>query len=133
MTSKEPVLSIGLPVYNGEQYLVSTLESIIAQSFTNFELIISDNGSTDATPEICQRFAMHDPRIRYFRNPNNLGSAKNYVRVFELARGKYFKWNGHDDPLAPDLLERCVSILEQDETIVLAFGKMHGIDEYDLP
>jgi glycosyltransferase involved in cell wall biosynthesis len=133
MSDRGPTLSIGLPVYNGARFLEETLESIITQSFTDFELIISDNASTDATPEICQRFSARDPRVRYFRSQENLGAAKNYNRVFELSRGRYFKWNGHDDPLAPTLLERCVAALEQDATIVLAFGGPSPINEHGLP
>ena len=133
MSGREPILSIGLPVYNGEHYLESTLESIVAQTFTDFELIISDNASTDATPEICRAIAARDRRICYFRNPVNLGAAKNYNRVFELSRGKYFKWNGHDDPLPPDFLELCVATLERDDTVVLAFGRACAIDEHGQP
>ena len=101
MATDGPRVSIGLPVYNGDNYLAETLDSILAQTFTDFELIISDNGSTDRTEAICRRYAAQDHRVRYVRNPSNLGAARNYKRAFELARGEYFKWNGHDDPLAP--------------------------------
>lgn len=133
MDSREPVVSIGLPVYNGQRHLEETLESIVAQTFPDFELIISDNASTDATREICEHFAARDPRVRYYRNDVNLGAAKNYNRVFELARGKYFKWNGHDDPLAPEFLERCVAALERDDTVVLAYGRGCAIGEDGRP
>jgi glycosyltransferase involved in cell wall biosynthesis len=121
-------VSIGLPVYNGENYLAETLDSILAQTFAEFELIISDNASTDGTEAICRKYVERDPRIRYVRNPENLGAAKNYNRAFQLAKGEYFKWNGHDDPLAPTFLERCVEVLARDPAIVLCFARIRAID-----
>jgi Glycosyl transferase family 2 len=121
-------VSIGLPVYNGEKYLAKTLDSILAQTFRVFELIISDNASTDATEAICRRYAAGDPRIRYLRNAENLGAARNYNRVFQLARGEYFKWSGHDDPPAPTFLARCVEVLDRDPEIVLCFTRIRAID-----
>jgi glycosyltransferase involved in cell wall biosynthesis len=128
MTVNGPRVSIGLPVYNGENYLAETLDSILAQTFRDFELIISDNASTDGTEAICRRYAASDHRIRYIRNAENLGAAKNYNRVFQLAKGEYFKWNGHDDPLAPTFLERCVKVLDRDPEIVLCFARIRAID-----
>ena len=130
MATDGPRVSIGLPVYNGDNYLAETLDSILAQTFTDFELIISDNGSTDRTEAICRRYAAQDHRVRYVRNPSNLGAARNYNRAFELARGEYFKWNGHDDPLAPLFLERCVEVLDRDPAIVLCFARNRAIDEH---
>jgi glycosyltransferase involved in cell wall biosynthesis len=128
ITATGPRVSIGLPVYNGENYLADTLDSILTQTFHDFELIISDNASSDATEAICRKYAERDPRIRYVRNAENLGAAKNYNRAFQLARGAYFKWNGHDDPLAPTFLERCVEVLDRDPEIVLAFARIRAID-----
>jgi hypothetical protein len=129
MATPGPRVSIGVPVYDGENYLTETLDSVLAQTFTDFELIISDNASTDRTEAICRKYAAQDHRIRYVRNASNLGAARNYNRVFELARGEYFKWNGHDDPLAPLFLERCVEILDGDPGIVLCFARNRAIDE----
>lgn len=84
-------VSIGLPVYNGEQYLAKALDSLLAQTFTDFEVIISDNASTDRTSEICAAYLERDPRIRYYRNQQNIGAAPNFNRTFELATGMYFK------------------------------------------
>jgi hypothetical protein len=126
---RAPRVSIGLPVYNGDNYLAETLDSILAQTFTDFELVISDNASTDGTEAICHEYARRDRRIRFVRNPTNLGAAWNYNRVFELARGAYFKWNGHDDPLAPLFLEGCVEVLDGDPGIVLCFARNRAIDE----
>jgi glycosyltransferase involved in cell wall biosynthesis len=107
-----PTVSIGLPVYNGENWLAVTLDSIARQTLGDYELIISDNASTDATAEICRERAMADSRIRYVRNDENLGAAANYNLVLQLARAPYFKWHAHDDQLAPDCLERSVAALE---------------------
>jgi glycosyltransferase involved in cell wall biosynthesis len=126
-----PIISIGLPVYNGEKYLQKALDSLLLQTFHNFELIISDNASSDATPEICREYAARDCRVRYVRNEQNIGAAPNYNRVFELARGTYFKWMAHDDMLAPTYLERCVAVLDANPGVVLCHSKTVFIDEND--
>ena len=99
-----PRVSIGLPVYNGELFLENALDSILSQTYSDFELIISDNASDDKTEEICRSYAARDKRVRYSRNAHNLGAAPNYNRVYHLARGRYFKWASHDDVLAPEFL-----------------------------
>ena len=133
MNDLNPLVSIGLPVYNGENYLAEALDSLLAQTYTHFELIISDNASTDRTPEICQVYAARDVRIRYYRNGENLGAAANYNRVFALSSGKYFKWAAHDDVHAPEMLEQCMEVLERDESIVLCHTKTVIIDEHGKP
>ena len=107
-----PRLSIGLAVYNGENYLAESLDALLGQSYEDFELIISDNASTDGTAAICGRYEKQDPRIRYIRQPHNIGLAPNHNFVFEQARGELFKWASHDDLYARDLLKRCVGALE---------------------
>ncbi len=129
MNSYQPRVSIGMPVYNGEKFLKQAIDSILAQTFTDFELIICDNASTDATEQICQDYAHQDPRIRYYRNDTNLGAARNYNRTFELAQGEYFKWAADDDLLAPTFLERCVEILDQKPSVVLCYTAEVCIDE----
>src|SRR3990172_5611242 len=106
------LIAVGLPVYNGQKYLAQAIESILGQTFADFELIISDNASTDRTQEICQAYAARDPRVRYFRNERNLGAGPNYDLCFERARSKYFKWAAHDDVIAPDFLEKTKANLE---------------------
>ncbi|HYZ16448.1 MAG TPA: glycosyltransferase [Candidatus Acidoferrum sp.] len=125
-----PLVSIGLPVYNGERFVAQAIESILAQSFTDLELVICDNASTDATPEICRRYATRDARVRYERSPQNRGAAYNYNRVTALSRGKYIRHAAHDDVLAPTNIERCVEILEADPGIALAYPQMSRIDEH---
>jgi len=124
-----PAISIGLPVHNGENYLDKALESILNQSYNNFELIISDNASTDNTKTICKYHLKKDKRIRYYRNKINEGAAWNFNNVFHLSSGKYFKWAAHDDILAPDYLLRCIEVMEDDPSIVLCHSEVLIIDE----
>jgi polysaccharide pyruvyl transferase WcaK-like protein/glycosyltransferase involved in cell wall biosynthesis len=128
--TSSPRLTVGLPTYNGEQYLASALDSLLAQTFTDFELIISDNASTDATASIARAYAARDPRIRYVRHPQNRGSAFNHTYVIRQARGEYFKWASDDDLDAPDLLERCVEALDARPEIPLAHAWTTTIDEH---
>jgi glycosyltransferase involved in cell wall biosynthesis len=130
MKQSTPQISIGLPVFNGEKYLVEALDSFLGQTFGDFEIIISNNASTDHTEEICKRYAALDARIQYFRNEVNLGGARNHNIVFERSRGIYFKWAGHDDLYAPDYLMTCVNILSSESDIVLCYPKTILIDEF---
>lgn len=114
-----PLVTIGLPVYNGEEYLEEALDGLLAQTFTDFELIISDNASTDRSPEICAEYAARDPRIRCVRQPVNVGAGPNHNLLVPLARGRFFKWAAHDDLYAPQLLERCVETLLHHPEVVL--------------
>src|ERR1700680_4537054 len=93
----KPMISAGLAIYNGENYLGELLESVLAQTFTNFEVVICDNASTDRTADICAEFMRRDCRLRYYRNSTNIGALKNFNRVFSLGRGKYSVWMSHDD------------------------------------
>lgn len=129
MTTTNPRVTIGLPIYNGQNYLVTTMESLLAQTYADFELIISDNASTDGTEALCREYAAKDDRIRYIRNVENIGASANYNRVFELGRGLYFKWAAHDDLLAPTYLERCVEVLDSHPDVVLAYSQAKAIDD----
>lgn len=124
-----PIVTIGLPVYNGELFLKETLEAILQQTFENFELIISDNASTDATEKICRSYALKDGRIKYIRNEKNLGAAKNYNQLVPMARGKYFKWAAADDLIAPSYLTQCVNILNGNPDILICQSAIRIIDE----
>ena len=128
MNNSTPCVTIGMPVYNGEQFLKQALDSILAQTFKDFELVISDNASTDATQEICHDYAASDRRIRYHRNEKNIGCNNNFNRVFELSTGKYFKWAAHDDVLHPSFLSKCTAVLERDPSIVMCYSKTGDID-----
>ena len=140
MENHQPRLTIGLPVYNGEEYLPAALDSLLGQTYTDFELIISDNASTDATPRICEAYARRDSRVRHVRQPVNIGAAENFNAVFRLAQSPYFKWAAHDDVLAPDFLEKTVAVLDGDPGIILAYSRVAQIDAggqtvgtYDYP
>ena len=125
-----PAVSLGLPVFNGERFLAEALDLILAQTFTDFELIISDNASTDRTADICQSYATRDKRIRYYRNGTNIGAAANFNRTYELARGKYFKWCAHDDLLHAEYLKKCVEAIDADPSAALCNTKIEYIDEF---
>ena len=123
-----PRLTIGLPVYNGEKYVAESIEALLGQSFTDFELIISDNASTDGTGDISRRYEKQDSRVRYFRQPQNIGLAPNHNFVAEQARGELFKWASNDDLYARDLLERCVDALDKHPDVVLAHSWTARVD-----
>jgi len=127
--SKKPRISIGMPVYNGEKYLGEAIESLLTQTFNDFELIISDNASTDRTRQICKEYAKKDSRIRYFRNGENTGAAENFNKIFNLSMGEYFKWAAADDILHPDFLSKCIEILEKEQDVALCHTKTLRIDE----
>ncbi len=121
--SRPPRLSIGLPTFNGAEYLEEAIDCLLGQTFTDLELIISDNGSTDATPEICRRAAARDARVTVLRSDENHGLAWNHNRVAAAARGEYFMWASDDDRFAPDYLDRCVAVLDADPGIVYCYGE----------
>ena len=127
--SSLPRLSIGLPVYNGERFLGEALDSLLGQTYEDFELIISDNASTDGTADICLRYAEQDSRIRYVRQPRNIGLIPNHDFVMEEARGELFKCAAYDDLYGRELLERCVEALDADPDAVLAHSWSVMIDE----
>jgi glycosyltransferase involved in cell wall biosynthesis len=129
MNERAPRVSVGLPVYNGQDYLSQALDALLSQTFSDFELVISDNASTDDTEEICRQYAAGDRRIRYYRSEENLGAAPNFNRAFELSRGEYFKWAAHDDLCGPEYLERTVAVLDGDASVVLCHTATKEIDE----
>lgn len=124
-----PPVSVGLPVYNGQNFLAESLDSLLAQTYTDFELIVSDNASTDDTEAICRDYAAKDTRIRYHRQPQNIGAVPNHNYVARQARGEFFKWASHDDLYAPDLLTHCVETLRERPDIILCHGEMAIVDE----
>jgi len=129
VVANRPLVSIGLPVFNSAQYLDGALKFLLDQTYRNIEFIISDNASTDETPDICARYASLDRRIRYSRLPVNEGSIPNHNRVFSLATGTYFMWASHDDLFFPSYVEKCVEGLESDASAVLAYSRVGIIDE----
>lgn len=126
--SAQPLVTIGLPCYNSERYIAQAIESLLAQTYGNFKLIISDNASTDSTAAICQRYASTDSRVQYTRNPVNIGLTRNFNRVFGLSDTKYFKWATADDFSGPDMLADTVDVLESDERIALCYPRTVLVD-----
>lgn len=118
-----------MPVYNGANFVAEAIESVLGQTFEDFELVICDNASTDETQEICLSYAAMDKRIRYLRNRKNLGGGPNFTRVFQLSRGEFFKIANHDDICHPRFLELCVDVLTNDTEIVSAYPLTVDIDE----
>lgn len=133
ITAAKPRVSVGVPVYNGEDFIAAALDSLLAQTYTDFELIISDNCSTDRTAEICAEYARTDPRVRFYRVEENQGASWNFSRVFELARGEYFRWAAHDDLVAPTYLERCVEALDSNPDAVWSHTQSFEIGEHGQP
>lgn len=128
MAVEHPRLTIALPVYNGARFLAQTVRSVLQQTFTDFELIIGDNASTDETGEIARQLAAGDPRIRYVRNERNLGLAGNYNALYGRSGAELFKWAPCDDAYEPEFLARCVAALDRDSRAVLAYCRARFID-----
>jgi len=118
--STSPRISIGIPAYNSALTISASIESLLAQTFGDFELIVSDNASTDSTQTIVEKLAQQDRRIRYVRQAENIGANRNYSYVAQVARGEYFKWASSSDLCAPEFLEKCLQVLEQHPDAVLA-------------
>ncbi len=123
-----PRVTVALPIYNAANYLRPTIDSILAQTDPDWELILADNASTDETLAICEEYARSDSRIRILTSDVNNGSAWNHNRCVAEARGQYFRWAGYDDPIAPDFNERCIEKMETDESIAIVVPGMNEID-----
>jgi glycosyltransferase involved in cell wall biosynthesis len=128
-SSASPKVTVGMPVFNGERHVAAAIESILDQTWRDLELVVSDNASTDATPEICQDYARADPRVRYQRLDRNVGSRMNFEIVLSRARGQWFKWSGHDDVIRPEFLARCLTRLDHDPGAVLCATDIEVIDD----
>jgi glycosyltransferase involved in cell wall biosynthesis len=128
---KIPKVSIGLPVYNGEKFIQKALDSLLEQTFTEFELIISDNASDDRTEFICREYAERDSRIRYIRQIKNMGAAANWHRVLDYALGELFIWFAHDDACHPKMLSLFIAKMDLDPNIVLCISDIICIDDND--
>src|SRR4029450_12562560 len=116
------------PVYNSERHLRQSLDSLLAQTFSNFVLVVSDNASTDSTAQICKAYAESDARVRYFRNPENIGNPRNFNRVFELTSTPYLKWSTADDFWAPTFLEHALEVMEGNPRLALCYPKTYLVD-----
>ena len=123
-----PRVSIAMPAYNCERYIAQSLESLLGQSFGDFELVISDNASTDGTEDVCRRYAARDARVRYIRRSENIGGPGNFRYVFSQCRAPYHKWSTADDYWHPQFLDRAVAVLDAHDDVVLCYPHMRRID-----
>ena len=127
-TDVKPLVTVGIPAYNSEKYIAQSIESLLAQTYSNFAMVICDNASTDSTADICQHYAKIDSRVHYYRNPVNIGMTGNFNRVFEMTDTKYIKWSTADDYWAPEMLADAVSIMEGDDSIVVCYPRAIIVD-----
>ena len=131
--SAGPLVSIGLPVFNGEAFVERAIDALCAQDYDHLEIIISDNGSTDNTAKICRAAAERDERVTFLESQINRGASWNFGRVFHAAHGRYFKWAACDDLCRAEFVSACVAELEADLSAVLAYPRTSLIDEDDIP
>ena len=129
MTEHIPLVSIGMPVYNGERYLAEAIESLLAQDYQNMEIIICDNASIDTTPQICQQFQQQDSRIQYLQNKTNIGASNNFNRTFNMAKGEFFMWAAYDDLWDQTYIRKCVQKLKQHPEAIMCVTESEMIDE----
>ncbi|MFC1512823.1 glycosyltransferase family 2 protein [Thermodesulfobacteriota bacterium] len=132
-TAQLPLVTIAIPLYNEGKHVEKALSSISNQDFSNLEILISDNNSTDETSAICRRFAERDPRIRYHCHAENMGVIANHNYLTRIARGKYFMFAGGHDKWSSNLVSECVHVLEHHPKAVVATGTPFWIDEDDKP
>jgi glycosyltransferase involved in cell wall biosynthesis len=123
-----PLVTIGLPVYNSQRYIRQSLDSLLAQTYADFVLVISDNASTDGTSDVCRAYAASDSRVRYHRNEVNIGNPRNFNRVAELTETKYLKWSTSDDYWEPTFVERAMDVMERDSSIALCYPQAYLVD-----
>ena len=123
-----PKVSIAMPAYNCERYIAQSLESLLAQTYSDFELVISDNASTDGTEAVCRRFEQQDRRVRYVRRAQNIGGPGNFRHVFSLCSGQYHKWSTADDYWHPSFLQEAVAVLDREAEVVLCYPKTRKVD-----
>jgi glycosyltransferase involved in cell wall biosynthesis len=126
--SRSPLVTIGLPVYNSERFLRQSIDSLLAQTFRDFVLVINDNASTDSTAAICQEYAAADSRVKYHRNVVNIGNPRNFNRVFELTTTPYLKWSTSDDWWKPEFLDRAMEVMEREPDVALCYPKACLVD-----
>jgi glycosyltransferase involved in cell wall biosynthesis len=131
--SLKSAVSLGLPVFNGERFLRQSLDSILAQTYEDFELVVSDNASTDSTPDILRDYQRRDQRIRVIRQSTNVGVARNWNAVAQQASGAYFKFVSSNDEYAPALVADCVDVLQRDPSVVLCYGRTQFVSEAGAP
>jgi glycosyltransferase involved in cell wall biosynthesis len=126
-------LTIAVPVYNNERHLATSLTSLLSQTYRDFVLLISDNASTDSTPDICRDFAARDARVQYQRNARNIGMFQNFNRLFELTRTPFIKWSTADDFWAPEFIASAMAVLETDHSVGVVYPQTTFVDSNGKP
>lgn len=129
MNQEDVKITVGIPVFNGEKFLRKSIDSVLSQTFSNYVLIISDNGSTDNTSLICQEYEKKEKRIRYIRHEKNFGGTWNFGFLLEQANTKYFVWLGADDYWEPTFLEKNFNILESDNNVAFSISQIKPFGE----
>ena len=129
MENKQPKVSIGILVWNGEDFIKLALDSLLAQDFKDFEIIISDNASTDNTEKICEEYIKKDRRIKYIKQKENIGSDKNFSFVLDESSGEYFMWASYDDLWEPSYISEMIRVLDNNKSVVLASCIKDEIDK----
>jgi glycosyltransferase involved in cell wall biosynthesis len=132
LDNRPPLVSVGIPTFNRLIMLRRAVESVLAQDYPNLEVVISDNASTDGTPTWCEEIARRDRRVRFVRQPTNVGAFANFARVFELSRGGLYMVLGDDDWLDPSYVSRCSNVLLADPELATVCGtpRMYRDDEF---
>lgn len=127
-----PTVSIAMPAYNCERFIAQSIESLLAQTYGDFELVISDNASTDGTESVCRHYEALDPRVRYVRRTDNIGGPGNFRHVFSLCQGRLHKWSTADDYWDPRFLAEAVAVLEREPDVVLCYPRTRLVDAAGL-
>lgn len=128
-----PRLSIGVPVYNGADYIAEAITSHLEQDFSDFELVVSDNCSDDGTADIVNEFVTTDNRVSYSRNDTNVGGPANFNRLFRLTNGELFRWAAADDRIEPGYLSKVIAMMDADPNIVIGHSNALLIDPKSEP
>lgn len=129
MNGSAPLVTIGIPTYNRAVLVGRAVDSTLAQDYPQLEIVVSDNASTDGTAEACRERAARDPRLRYVRQPHNIGATRNFEEVLRLASGEYFMWLGDDDWIDPDYVRLCLGALVDEAGTALVGGVPHYYDK----
>ncbi len=129
MDNQEKLVSIGMPTFNGISHIRKAIDSLLSQTYRNFEFIISDNASNDGTSEVCQEYARKDGRIKYIKQKKNISGADNFNFLLQQAKGEYFMWASDDDVWGSRFIEECVEKFNADKEIIMVFSNFANIDE----
>jgi glycosyltransferase involved in cell wall biosynthesis len=128
-TQNKPLVSIGVPVYNDAPWLRNALDHLLAQDYTNLEIILADDGSIDASREICREYAQRDARIRLFENKHNLGALQNHKLVFDVSAGEYFAWGSGHDYYHSSFVSNLLECLQANPSVVMCFSQSVFVNE----